>query len=100
MDKKMHFDKALHPGVYLNKILQNEGMSQKELSIRTGMSEKHISTVITGKKDISASFAKKLEFALSKKMTFWMEKQAEYDNALYEYKEKHGIDAEELGILS
>ncbi len=100
METIMHFNTVLHPGVYLNEMLQAEGMSQKELAIRTGTTEKHISTVITGKKGISAFFAKKLEFVFSKPMTYWMQKQAEYDSALLEFKEKHGIDAEEIEILA
>ena len=43
-------------GNYLVELRKNKDMSQKELAIRTGMSEKHISTVISGKKNISSSF--------------------------------------------
>ena len=43
-------NKMVHPGKYLNEMLEQEGMTQKELSIRTGMTEKHVSTIINGKK--------------------------------------------------
>ncbi|MBP3261230.1 MAG: HigA family addiction module antidote protein [Pseudobutyrivibrio sp.] len=92
--------RMIHPGKYLNKMLEQEGMTQKELSIRTGMTEKHISTIINGKKNISASFAKKLEYALPETMTYWMELQAKYDNEMLDYEEKHGIDKDELKIVS
>lgn len=90
----------LHPGIVLGSMLEIEGMSQKELAIRTGTSEKHISTVIRGKKNISLSFAKKLEFALSEPMDYWLGLQAKYDVALYDFEEKHGIDEEELHVLT
>ena len=52
-----------HPGELLLSKIGELGVKQKELAIRTGMSEKHISTVINGTKDISASFARKLDIA-------------------------------------
>lgn len=90
----------LHPGIVLGQMLEAEGMSQKELAIRTGTSEKHISTIIRGKKNISLSFAKKLEFVFSEKLDFWLDLQAKYDIALYAFEEKHGIDEEELHVLT
>ena len=38
-------------------------MSRSELAARTGVTEKHISTVINGNKGISPAFAKKLAYA-------------------------------------
>lgn len=90
----------IHPGQVLAKILERENMSQKELSVRTGVTEKHISTVINGKKNISASFAKKLEYALPENMSFWMSHQAEYEAKILEFEEKNDIDSNEIKILS
>lgn len=92
--------RMIHPGKYLNELLEQERMTQKELSIRTGMTEKHVSTIINGKKNISAAFAKKLEYALPKPMSYWMKLQAQYDNDVLDYEEKHGISKEELKIAS
>ena len=92
--------RMIHPGKYLNKLLEQEGMTQKELSIRTGMTEKHVSTIINGKKNISAAFAKKLEYVLPKPMSYWMKLQAQYDNDVLDYEEEHGISKEELKIAS
>ena len=41
-----------HVGVLLSQAINRAGMSQKELSVRTGTSEKHISTVINCSKGI------------------------------------------------
>ena len=96
----MCFDNSKHPGAYLNEILESMGMSQKELALRTGFTEKHISTVINGKKGISATFAKKLEFALPQTMRYWMERQSLYDEECQQYQERNGISDEEKKILS
>lgn len=72
-------DFIIHPGETLAEVLEDREMTQKELAIRTGMSEKHISTVINGQKNISSSFAKKLEHALGIETEFWMNLQASYE---------------------
>lgn len=74
-------------------------MSRKELAIRTGFSEKHVSTVINGQKSISPSFAKKLEYALKIPASDGLNRQNEYDNALLDYEEKNNISSDELAIL-
>ena len=47
-------DLIIHPGETLTEILEDRDMSQKELAIRTGMTEKHISTIVKGQKNISS----------------------------------------------
>ena len=89
----------IHPGETLSEVLDERGMSQRELAYRTGVSEKHISTVISGQKNISADFAKKLEYALGIEYSFWMNLQTLYDRELIEYKEKNCITDKELSVL-
>ena len=57
-------DKAIPPGFTLNKELEFEGMTQKSLSERTGLSEKHISQIINGEASITVETALLLENAL------------------------------------
>lgn len=91
MEKKIGLsrDFIIHPGETLMEFLEDRKMSQKELAIRCGVSEKHISTVPNGKKDISANFAKKLEYALGIDAIFWMNLQANYDKDIIKYEELH-----------
>jgi HTH-type transcriptional regulator/antitoxin HigA len=89
----------IHPGETLAEILEDREMSQRELAIRTGMTEKHISTVIHGQKVISAAFAKKLEYALGIEASFWMNLQANYDRELLEFEELNNISEQEIDIL-
>ena len=88
-----------HPGELLLSKIGELGMKQKELAIRTGMSEKHISTVINGTKDISASFARKLDIALGEEIGTWAKHQADYDDYMAKLEEENGITDEEVSIL-
>lgn len=72
-------DFIIHPGETLAEVLKDKKMSQKELAIRTRMTEKYISAVINGQKNISSFFANKLEYALGIEKEFWMNLQANYE---------------------
>ena len=92
-------DFIIHPGETLAEVIEDRDMTQRELAVRTGMTEKHISTVIHGQKSISAAFAKKLEYALGIETSFWMNLQANYDRELLEFEELNNITEEEIGVL-
>ena len=72
-------DFIIHPGETLAEVLQDRKMSQKELAIKTEVSEKYISAVISGQQNISSSFANKLEYALGIEKEFWINLQANYE---------------------
>lgn len=92
-------DYIIHPGETLAEVIEDREMTQRELAVRTGMTEKHISTVIHGQKNISAAFARKLEYALGIETSFWMNLQVNYDREILEFEEVNNITEEELGIL-
>lgn len=87
-----------HPGKRLEAILELVGMTRKELSLRTGVSEKYIEMVIHGAKDVSLVFAKRLAYAVGLSMQQWIDMQARYDEFRFEQKARAGIHAEELEI--
>ncbi len=87
-----------HPGRRLAAILELVGMTRKELSLRTGVSEKYIETVIGGAKDISLVFANRLEYAVGLTAQQWTAMQAQYDEYRYEQKALAGIHPDELEI--
>lgn len=89
----------IHPGETLKEVLEERNMSQQELALRTGVSPKHISTVLNGEKNISANFANKLEYALNIDAEFWMNLQNHYDKELFEFDELHSISQEEINIF-
>ena len=92
-------DFIIHPGETLSEVIEDRGMSQRELAVRTGVTEKHISTVIHGQKGISPSFAKKLEYALGIEISFWMNLQSNYERELLEYEELNSISDKEMAVL-
>lgn len=89
----------IHPGETLKEILEDRGMSQRELAIRTDVTEAHISSVVNCQKAISVAFAKKLEYALGIDAGFWINLQANYDKELADFEELNEISDEELAIL-
>lgn len=88
----------VHPGETILEIIQERNISQKELAIRTGFTEKHISTVLHGQKNISSEFAMKLEYALSIPASFWRNLQTNYDLEVISFNEMHSISDEEKHI--
>lgn len=91
-------DYIIHPGETLAEVLEDREMTQRELAVRTGMTEKHISTVIHGQKGISVAFARKLEYALGIEAAFWMNLQANYEREMLEFEELNNITEQELGV--
>jgi HTH-type transcriptional regulator/antitoxin HigA len=102
MEKKangLSRDLIFHPGETLVEILEDRCMSQRELAKRTGVTEKHVSTIINGTKPISVAYAKKLEYALSVDSSFWINMQANYDREIMEFEEVNSISRVEISIL-
>lgn len=92
-------DFIIHPGETLKEILEDRSMNQKELALRTGVTEAHVSSVVNCQKAISVNYAKKLEYALDIDAGFWINLQANYDKELADFEEVNGISGEELEIL-
>ena len=92
--------KNKHPGIELERKLKSIGMKNKELAIRTGVTEKHVSTIINGMKAITNNFARKLEYALDEpKAEYWVTLQAKYDKEFSEEQDKYNIDKDESKVL-
>lgn len=87
-----------HPGARLAAILELVGMTRKELSLRTGVSEKYIAMVIGGLKDVSFAFARRLEYAVGLSMQQWIDMQARYDEYRSAQKARAGIHPDEPEI--
>lgn len=94
----LSLDFIIHPGETIKEFLEERNMNQEELAIRTGFTPKHVSEVVNGKKDISAAFAKSLEYVFGAPMSFWINLQGIYDREILEYKEQQEIDETEIQI--
>ncbi len=75
----LSFDLIIHPGETIKELLEENNMTQEELAIRTGYSTKHVSEVISGKKNISSKFANSLEYIFAIPTEFWINLQRNYD---------------------
>lgn len=71
-------DKAIHPGRIIAEALAREGMTQKSLSDRTGISEKHLSQIINGEASITVDTALSLENTLGGSASFWINLEKNY----------------------
>ncbi len=95
----MSINHIKHPGELISEYLANNNMTQKELALRTGVTEKHINTLINGHKNITNSFAQKLGYVF-KDTKFWIERQQEYDNEILLQKQEAGVTDEEEQIAN
>lgn len=78
---------AIHPGEYLEELLDARDMSQAELAIRLGISKKHISNIINGKASVTVDIAHALEKVFSDYTAkYWLSIQNTYD--LFQQQEK------------
>jgi antitoxin HigA-1 len=70
---------AIHPGVFLQEILQEMHMPQSAFATSLGVSSMRISHVIRGKRPITADLALRVAQALGQSPQYWMNLQASYD---------------------
>ena len=75
-------DYAVPPGRTLAETIQELGIEQKELSQRSGFSEKHISKIITGKVPISPDAAFRFEQVTGVPARVWNQLETNYQERL------------------
>ncbi|MBI4225203.1 MAG: HigA family addiction module antidote protein [Candidatus Sungbacteria bacterium] len=91
-------NKAIHPGYIIARSLEREGMSQKNLSERTGLTEKHISQIINGEASITIETALLLENALGGSASFWINLEKNYQETKIRL-ERAPLLRKEAGLL-
>ena len=69
---------AILPGEVLSDELEIRDMSQQELSKRTGLSAKHIVSIVKGKSTITPETAIKLERAIGMPANYWLNLESNY----------------------
>jgi addiction module HigA family antidote len=68
-----------HPGETLRDILEERGISQSELALRTGRPKKTISEIVNGLTAITPETALQLESVFRIPANFWIKRQSQYD---------------------
>jgi len=80
----LSLDLIIHPGETIKELLEEKNMTQEELAIRCGYSAKHVSEVLSGKKNISSKFANSLEYVFGISTEFWINLQGNCDKEILE----------------
>lgn len=71
-------DYAVHPGEYLEEVLESREIKKKELSDRLGISVKHLSQIIHKQAMLTAELAVQLERTLGISANIWNNLNADY----------------------
>lgn len=85
---------AIPPGATIKEQLLDRGMSQKEFSVRMGMSEKHISKLIHGEVQLTPDVAMRLEVVLGVPSRFWSNLEAIYREKIIKANAENALDAD------
>ena len=80
-------DYAVPPGETLRDTIQAMGMSQADLSRRTGLSAKHINQIVKGTAPISADTALALERVVGVPARFWNALEGNYQARVIKLRE-------------
>lgn len=86
--------KRFHPGVYLKELLDSMEMTAKEFSLRTGISERTISALITGNGDLTFDIAYKLSIFFDNSINYWTNLQTQYNVYLKELNKNEELKKE------
>ena len=85
---------AVPPGMTIKEVLEDHHMTQKELAVRLGLSEKHISKLINGEVPLTQDVAIRLERVLDIEASFWNGLEAAYREAILKVEYENSIDEE------
>jgi HTH-type transcriptional regulator/antitoxin HigA len=72
-------DYAIHPGEYLEEVLEARGLKKRELAERLGISFKHLSQIVNKQAPMSAAIALQLERVLGISADIWYTLNADYE---------------------
>lgn len=85
---KFEPDFAIPPGETLAETLVSLGMSQRELAVRTDLTEQTINRIIKGSQPITFDTASKLELATGVPASFWNRLEANYRERIARQEER------------
>src|SRR5437867_513129 len=87
-------DYLVAPGDTLAEVLEERGMTQAELSRRTGLSTKHINQIVAGDASISPETALKLERVTSVPARLWTQLEALFQEQRSRRLESESLEAD------
>lgn len=78
---------AFHPGQYVEELIEEYNVTQKEFAERLGISEIKLGKLVNGEESISNDIAQKLEKLTNISMKTWLNLQNAYDVKMAEFLE-------------
>ena len=70
---------AFHPGQYVEELIEEYNVTQKEFAERLGVSEMKLGKLVNGEESISNDIARKLAKITNISMITWLNLQSIYD---------------------
>ncbi len=67
-----------HPGVFLNKLLVDKGISQREFASKINIAHSLLNNILKGNRNININIAISLESARMKTADYWLKEQMKY----------------------
>ncbi len=67
-----------HPGVYLNEMLENKGLSQRDLASKIDIAHSLLNNILKGNRNINVNIALSLEVIGFNDADFWLTAQKDY----------------------
>ncbi len=85
---------AIPPGETLREFMETQGMTQRELASRTGLTEQSLIRIFKGRQAISVETANKLELVTSMPAGMWNNLEVQYREQLAKILEKEKLKAD------
>lgn len=76
---------AFHPGQYVEELIEDYNLTQKEFAERLGVSEMKLGKLVNGEESISNDIARKLAKVTNISMITWLNLQNAYDVKVTEF---------------
>jgi HTH-type transcriptional regulator / antitoxin HigA len=89
-------DYAVAPGETLRELLEEQGLSQRDLARRTGLSPKHVNRLLQGLVPLSADAAVRLERVTGTPARFWHRLEANYRSDLERIRARRDLPADAM----
>jgi addiction module HigA family antidote len=81
---------AFHPGYYVNDIINDMRITQKEFAMRLGTSVENISDLVNGQIELSDEMALKLSNMTGTSLDLWLNLQKTYNEKVLEIECQRG----------
>lgn len=82
---------AFHLGYYINEIIEDMEISQKEFAKRLGITENTLSELVNGEIRLSNEIANKLSLMTGISMETWVNLQNTYDSKCFKIQSKQSL---------